>query len=238
METRIDEIADNIFRISTHIPEANFGFNQFLVNADEPLLFHTGSRNMFPLVRDKIETVVPVERLRWITFGHVEADECGAMNEFLALAPQAQVAHGAVGCMVQVNDLADRPPLPLEPDHVLDLGGKRVRNIDTPHVPHGWDAHVMFEETTRTLFVGDLFTAMGAWEVLSDQDILEPALAAEAVFGATALTATTAAQIRALADLEPVTLALMHGPSFNGDCEKTLLGLGDGYEALFDAARQ
>lgn len=236
METRIDEIADNVFRISTFVPEENFGFNQFLVNADEPLLFHTGSRNMLPLVREKIATVVPVEQLRWITFGHVEADECGAMNEFLALAPQAQVAHGAVGCMVQVNDLADRPPLPLEPGQVLDLGGKRIRNIDTPHLPHGWDAHVLFEETTGTLFVGDLFTSMGAWGVLSDQDIVEPALAAEAVFGATALTPTTAAKIRELADLEPATLALMHGPSFNGDCVKALAGLADGYEALFNAA--
>ena len=237
METRIDEIADNIFRISTFIPEENFGFNQFLVNADEPLLFHTGGRALFPLVREKIETVVPVEQLRWITFGHVESDECGTMNEFLALAPQAQVAHGAVGCMVQVNELADRPPLPLEPDHVLDLGGKRVRNIETPHLPHGWDAHVIYEETTGTLFVGDLFTAMGAWAVLSNEDIVEPALAAETVFGATALTPTTAPKLRELASLQPTTLALMHGPSFNGDCEKALAGLADGYEALFDAAR-
>src|SRR5262245_49199643 len=135
MESRIDEIADNIFRISTHIPEANFGFNQYLVNADEPLLFHTGLRAQFPIVREKIETVVPVERLRWITFGHVESDECGTMNDFLAVAPQAQIAHTAVGCMVQVNDLADREPLALEQGQVLDLGGKRVRNIDTPHVP-------------------------------------------------------------------------------------------------------
>jgi flavorubredoxin len=234
METRIDEIADNIFRISTHIPEANFGFNQYLVNADEPLLFHTGLRAHFPIVREKIETVVPVERLRWITFGHVESDECGTMNDFLALAPQAQIAHTAVGCMVQVNDLADREPLALEQGQVLDLGGKRVRNIDTPPVPHGWDAHVMYEETTGTLLVGDLFTSMGAWEVLTDQDILEPAMAAEAVFGATALTPSTAPAIRGLADLEPATLALMHGPAFNGDGAKALNGLADFYENMLN----
>jgi flavorubredoxin len=236
METRIDEIASDIYRISTYIPEANFGFNQFLVNAEEPLLFHTGSRALFPLVRDKVETVVPVDRLKWITFGHVEADECGAMNEFLAVAPAAQVAHGAVGCMVQVNDLADRPPLPLEQGQVLDLGGKRIRNIDTPHVPHGWDAHVLYEETTGTLFVGDLFTQTGAWDALGNDDIVEPALEAESMFLATALTPATAPTIRSLAELAPTTLALMHGPSFNGECDKALMSLADAYETLHAAA--
>ena len=138
METDVTEIADGIYRFSTFVPEVGptgFTFNQFLVDADEPLLFHTGQRGMFPLVSAAIGRVMPVERLRWITFGHLEADECGAMNQFLAAAPDAQVAHGALGCMVSIDDLADRPPRPLGPDEVLDLGGKRIRNLDTPHVP-------------------------------------------------------------------------------------------------------
>jgi flavorubredoxin len=233
METRIDEIADNIHRISTFIPESNLAFNQFLVNADEPLLFHTGMRALFPIVSDAVAKITPVERLRWITFGHVEADECGAMNAFLAAAPDATVAHGAMACVVQVNDLADRAPHPLGPDEVLDLGGKRIHNIDTPHVPHGWDAHVLFEETTGTLFCGDLFTAFGSWDAIVDTDVLGPALETETAVRATALTPTTGSTIRALAGLEPTTLALMHGPSFNGDCAKQLVGLAEGYERLF-----
>jgi flavorubredoxin len=232
METRIDEIADDILRLSTFIPDANIMINQFVVRADEPLLFHTGLRVLFPLVSDAVARVVPLEQLRWITFGHVEADECGAMNQFLAAAPRAQVAHGAMACMVQVNDLADREPRPLGEGEVIDLGTRRVRNIDTPHVPHGWDAHVLFEETTQTLFCGDLFTRFGESEPLTTDDIVQPGLDDEQYGAATALTATTGAQIRALADLEPKTMALMHGPSFNGDCVKALIGLGDGYEAM------
>jgi len=231
METRIDEIADGVYRLNQYIPEIDFGFCQFLLDAEEPLLFHTGMRHTFGAVSELVERVMPVERLRWITFGHVEADESGAMNAFLAAAPHATVAHGAVGCMVQLNDLADRPPRPLGPDEVLDLGGKRVRNIDTPHMPHAWDAHVLFEETTGTLLCGDLFTAGGQWEPLVDTDLLGPAFAAEDVFRSTALMPTTAPAIRDLARLAPKTLALMHGPSFAGDCAGQLGGLADGYAA-------
>ena len=131
------------------IGPTGFTFNQFLVDADEPLLFHTGPRGMFPLVSEAIATVMPIERLRWIMFGHFEADECGAMNQFLAAAPNAQVAHGALGCMVSIDDQADRVPRPLGPDEVLDLGGKRVRNLETPHVPHGWDAHSIYRGDDR-----------------------------------------------------------------------------------------
>src|SRR3954469_10037099 len=127
METRIDEIAPDIFRLSTYVRDANLVFNQFVVRADEPLLFHTGYRSLFPLVSEAVAKVVPLDRLDWITFGHVEADECGAMNQFLAIAPNAQVAHGALGCMVQVNDLADRAPRMLDDGEVIDLGGLRVR---------------------------------------------------------------------------------------------------------------
>ena len=227
METRIDEVASDVFRVSTFIPDANIVMNQFVVRADEPLLFHTGYRALFPLVSDAVARVMPVEQLRWITFGHVEADECGAMNQFLAAAPKAQVAHGAMACMVQVNDLADRAPRPLGSDEVIDLGGKRVRNIDTPHIPHGWDAHVMFEETTGTLFCGDLFTRFGESEPTTRRRPRRGRARRLRQFGApTALMPTTAPAIRGLADLGVKTLALMHGPSYQGDCAKQLVGLG------------
>ncbi|MGH9024525.1 MAG: MBL fold metallo-hydrolase [Acidimicrobiia bacterium] len=236
METKTDEIADGVYRFSTYFPEPSFMFNQFLVDADEPLLFHCGMRQMFPLVSDAAARVMPLERIRWITFGHLEADECGSMNDWLAAAPQAQVAHGAVGCMVSINDMADRPPRPLQDGEVIDLGGKRVRHIDTPHVPHGWDARVLYEETTGTFFCGDLFGAVGESPALTSDDLLGPAAVAEDLFLATSLTPATAPTIRRLAELEPRTLALMHGPSFNGDCSDALRKLADYYEARVAAA--
>ncbi len=238
METRIDEVASDVFRVSTFIPDANIVMNQFVVRADEPLLFHTGYRALFPLVSDAVARVMPVEQLRWITFGHVEADECGAMNQWLAAAPRAQVAHGAMACMVQVNDIADREPRPLGSDEVIDLGGKRIRNIDTPHIPHGWDAHVMFEETTGTLFCGDLFTRFGESEPTTDEDLVEFALAGEQFGAPTALMPSTAPTIRGLSELGVKTLALMHGPSYQGDCAKQLVGLADGYDAMLREAEE
>jgi flavorubredoxin len=239
MQPAVDEIADGIHRISTFVPEvspAGFTFNQFLVTGDEPLLFHTGPRGMFPLVAEAVARVVPVESLRWITFGHVEADECGSMNMWLTAAPQAQVAHGAMGCAVSLDDLCDRPPRPLADGEVIDLGGKRVRHIDTPHVPHGWEARVLYEETTGTLLCGDLFTQTGAGPALTTGDLVEPALAAEAMFHATCLAPHTATALRALGDLEPSTLAVMHGSSFQGDGKRALYGLAAGYQELIDAA--
>jgi len=233
--TRIDEIATRIYRVSTYVPEADFMFNQFVVDADEPLLFHTGPRALFPAVSAAVARVVPPARLRWIAFGHVESDECGAMNAWLAAAPHAEVAHGQIGCMVSVNDLADRPPRALAHREVLDLGGRRVRHLDTPHVPHGWDAGVLFEETTSTLFVGDLFTATGASAPTTTDDLLAPAMAAEDHFGATCLTPATAPTIAALADLAPRTLALMHGPAFVGDGAAQLRRLAEAYAARFAA---
>src|SRR5689334_1909422 len=149
MQSHITEIADNIFRLSIEPPGAPVMFNQFVVRGDEALLWHTGMRSLFPFVSEAVAKIVPMDKLRWITFGHVEADECGAMNDFLAVAPNATVAHGALGCMVQVNDMADREPRPLADGEVIELGGgKRVHHIDTPHVPHGWDAGVMYEAST------------------------------------------------------------------------------------------
>jgi flavorubredoxin len=222
METRITEVADGIHQLTTYVPEADFSFNQYLVTGEEPLLFHTGGRQMFPLVTAAIERVMPVEQLRWISFGHVESDESGSMNQFLERAPQATVAQSVVGVMVSLNDLADRPPRALAGGEVLDIGGHRLRWIDTPHVPHGWETGVLFDETTRTLLCGDLFTRQGAYDAISDDDVVGPAIAAEDVFHASSLAPTSGATVRALADLGAERLALMHGPVFVGDTEAAL----------------
>ncbi len=237
METKVDEIADGIFRLSTWVAEAapptGLVFNQFLINAEQPLLFHTGPRAMFPLVAAAVARIVPVVRLRWITFGHVESDECGSMNQWLAAAPDAEVAHGGLGCMVQINDLADRPPRPLGDGEVLDLGGKRIRHLDTPHVPHGWEAEVLYEETTATLLCGDLFTQAGNGPALTTGDIVEPALVAESMFRYSTLAPDTAIVMDRLAALEPRTLALMHGPSFAGDGGAALRNLAKAYDERY-----
>ena len=238
MKTRVDEISDGIFRLSTFVPDANIMFNQFVVHAEEPLIFHTGLRALYPIVAEAVGRIMPLEQLRWVTFGHVEADECGSMNQILAAAPNAAVAHGAVACMVQVNDLADRPPRPLADGEVLSLGDRSVRSIDTPHMPHGWDAHVMYEEPTRTLFCGDLFTRFGESDATTTDNIVEVALESEQFGAPTALTPSTAPMLRGLATLDIDALALMHGPTFTGDCNKAMLGLADGYENLFEQARR
>jgi flavorubredoxin len=233
METTVHEIADGVYRLSTYLPDispAGFTMNQFLLDGDEPLLFHCGLRGLFPLVSEAVSRVVPVEQLRWITFGHVEADECGAMNQWLAAAPSSQVAHGELGCMVSIADMADRPPRPLAEGEVLDIGGHRLRQISTPHVPHAWEAQVLFDESTGTLLCGDLFTQIGGHSALvHDADMVGPALEAEDMFHDTCLTPSNAPTMRSLADLAPRTLALMHGPSFTGDCAGALRDLADAY---------
>ena len=238
METKLDEIADGIYRLATFVPEvappAGFTFNQFLIEAEEPLLFHTGPRGMFPLVAEAVARVVPVESVRWITFGHVESDECGSMNMWLAAAPQSQVAHGGLGCDVSLNDMCDRAPRPLADGEVIDLGGKRVRHIDTPHVPHGWEARVLFEETTGTLLCGDLFTQLGGDDVaLTTGDLVEPAMAAEALFRSSSMAPDTAEVMRRLGALSPTTLAVMHGSSYRGDGGKALYDLAAAYEQQY-----
>jgi flavorubredoxin len=235
VETKIAEIADGIYRLSTFVPDiappAGFTFNQFLILGDEPLMFHTGLRKMFPLNRDAVSRLMPPERLRWIAFGHFEADECGAMNEWLAFAPNAQPAHGNTGCMVSLNDFADRAPRALQDGEVIDLGrGKRVRYLDTPHTPHGWDAGVVFEESTGTLLCGDLFTQLGNGPALTDSDVVGPAAAAEDLFHYSALNPGMGTTIRALTRTSPRTLALMHGPSFSGDGAAALRALADDYD--------
>jgi flavorubredoxin len=239
MQTTVHEIADRIYRLSTCVADVapgGFTFNQYLIDADEPLLFHAGLRRMFPLVAEAVGKVVDAYRLRWLSFGHVEADECGAMNAWLAAAPDAQVAFNVLGCQVSVEDLADRPPRPLADGEVLDLGSHRLRTLVTPHVPHGWEAQVLFEERTGTLLCGDLFTQTGDGPALvHDADLVTPAIEAEGVFRATSLTADTGPTLRRLADLGPRTLALMHGPAYAGDGRAALQDLADAYDARFAA---
>ena len=235
METTITEIAPDVYRLSTYVgevaPPAGFTFNQFLVRAEQPFLFHTGMRGLFPLVSEAVDSLVGLERLRWISFAHVEADECGAMNQFLAASPDAKVVHSPLACAVSFNDLADRPPLALDGDR-LDLGGHVLRLLPTPHVPHNWESVLWFDETTDTLFGGDLFTTLGDGPAIVETDLVEAALIAEEVFHQTSIAPRCPATIRTLAELEPVTIACMHGPSFHGDGSTQLRALADAYDAL------
>ncbi len=198
--TRLDEIADGIYRISTWLPHAMEGrgltINRFLVLAEEPLLFHTGRRADFAEALVAVDRLVPPERLRWLSFGHVEADECGAMNEFLAVAPHLEVAFGALGCSLSLDDMADRPPRPLAPGEALDLGGRRVVMVPTPHAPHNQEAQVLFEETTGTLLCGDLFTQLGDGPPVSTTCLVEAALDAEDVLSSAPLGDAVPARAR------------------------------------------
>lgn len=235
METTVDEIGTDIYRLSTYVPdvtEHGFTFNQFLLTGDEPLLFHCGHRRLFGSVSEAINRVVPLEKLRWISFGHIEADECGAVNLLLDAAPYAEVIHGALACMVSLTDLCDRPPVLVSEDAVHDIGGHRLRFLPTPHVPHNWEAALWFDETTSTLLAGDLLTHTGRCPPLTESDCVAPALAAEQIFGATGMTAGLGPTLHRLAALEPTTLAIMHGSSFTGDGGGQLRALADGYAAM------
>jgi flavorubredoxin len=226
METRLTEIADGVHQLTTHDPDMDFGFNQYLVTGDEPLLFHTGFRHLFPQVSETVGRVVPADRMRWIAFGHVEADECGSMNEWLRLAPDATVVQSTTGCMVSIADLADRAPRPVKDGEVLDIGGHRLRWIDTPHVPHAWEAGLIYDESTRTLFCGDLFSQWGAYPATTSDDIVGPATA-DGDTSWMSLTPKRGETIRRLAELDVTTLAQMHGPAFVGDCRTALHALAD-----------
>jgi len=232
MKTEVSEIADRIYRLSTFLPAVGptgFTFNQFLIDADEPLLFHYGQRSLFPLISAAVKGVIPLERLRWTTCSHVEADESGALNQWLAAAPRATPAHGQVGCNIWLRDMADREPRVLANDEVLDLGGKRVRWLDTPHVPHNWDAGVIYEETTGTLFSSDLFTQFGPAAPTTESEIVGPAIATEKAVPYMPVTRLTEPTLRRLAGLKPTTIALMHGPAFKGDGAAALTALADHY---------
>jgi flavorubredoxin len=191
------------------------------------MLFHLGHRNLFPSVSEAVARVLPLDELRYLSFGHVEADECGSLNAWLAAAPNAQIVHSRTACMISLNDLADRPPRPLSDGETVDLGGKRVRWIDTPHVPHGWEAGLIWEETAATLFCGDPLTHGGDGPAITEADVTAPAIAMEEMFHAMTMSPNTGDVPRRLADLNPATLALMRGSSFRGDGAAALRTLSD-----------
>lgn len=219
--TDIHEIADGIYRIHTPIalPDGRaFSFNQYLLVDDEPLLFHTGLRRMFPDVRGAVATVLPVQRLRWLALSHFEADECGAMNDWLAVAPQAEPLCSRVGAMTSVGDFADRAPRALADGERLRLGGHEVQWFDTPHVPHGWDCGVLLDTSTQTLFCSDLFTQGGRGDpALIEVDILGPSEDFRRPMDYYAHAPHTGAVLHRLADQQPRTLACMHGSAWRGD---------------------
>lgn len=219
--TNIQEIAAGIYRINTPIafPDGRgFSFNQYLVVDDAPLLFHTGPRRLFPVVSEAVASVIPLERLRYLGLSHVEADECGSLNELLAMAPEAVPLCSRLAAMVSIDDLSDRPARALADGEQLSLGRHTVEWIDTPHVPHGWECGLLMESLTRTLLCGDLFTQPGRGEVaLTEADILEPSESFRQPMDYFAHAPQTAATLERLAQLEPHTLACMHGSAWQGD---------------------
>lgn len=230
MSTRIDEISDGIYRISTptDVIPGGFTFNQFLILDEEPLLFHTGLRRGFPVVKEAIGRVMPVEKLRYVSFSHVEADESGALNEFLAVAPRAIPLCSRTAAMVSVNDLADRAPRALADGETLNLGRHEIRWHDTPHLPHSWESGLLTETTTRTFLCGDLFTHAGAdLPPVTEGDILGPSEQVRATMNYYSQADDAATMLRKLAAFEPRTLALMHGSSWRGDGGKLLHALAD-----------
>jgi len=221
--TSVAEIAEGIYRISTPIPPnpalpAGFTFNQYLISDDEPLLFHTGLRKLFPLVREAIEAVLPLSRLRYLGLSHFEADECGGLNPLLAQAPHALPLCGAIAKMVSIDDVADREARGLADGERLPLGKHTLRWIDAPHLPHGWECGYLFEQSTRTLLCGDLFTQPGADHVpLTEGDIFGPSEAMRAQMEYYAHAKNTGELLAKLATTEPTTLACMHGSAWSGD---------------------
>ena len=227
--TNVEEIAPGIYRINTplDIPGGAFSFNQYLVEDAEPLLFHTGPRRLFPLVREAVNHVLPAERLRWIAFSHFEADECGSLNEWLAIAPAAQPLCSATAAMVSVADVADREPRGMSDGETFSTGRRTLRWFDTPHLPHGWETGYLAEASTNTLFCGDLFTQPGiGTRPLVDDDILAPSEAFRRQMDYYAHAADTAVLIDKLANLAPARLACMHGSAWRGDGRAMLRNLG------------
>ncbi len=237
--TNVHEIADGIYRINTPVvlPDGSgaFNFNQYLIADDEPLVFHTGPRRMFPLVSEAVGTILPLENLRYIAFSHFEADECGALNDFLTAAPQAVPVCSRVAAMVSVNDVADRPARALADGEVLRLGKHAVRWYDTPHLPHAWECGLMFDTRARALFCGDLFTQGGPGEEpVTEADILGPSEAFRAQMDYYAHAPDTTAMLERLAGDNPAVLACMHGSAWRGDCAALLRDLA---KSLSDSKR-
>jgi flavorubredoxin len=226
--TAVSEIAPDVYRITTYVAQIKLQFNQFLVKDREPLLFHTGMKGMFPAVRDAVAQIIDPATLRWIGLSHFESDECGSLNEWLQTAPNAQPLCTVVGALVNVSDYATRTPKWILPKDALDTGKHRFRFYPTHHLPHAWDAGMLFEETNGTLFCSDLFLHGGDVEPLTESDVVEKARKALVDFQGTQLmnsspyTLKTERLMRELADLEPKTLAIMHGSSYRGDGGKAL----------------
>src|SRR5215813_270400 len=224
----VNEIAPDVYRISTYSPEINLQFNQFLIKDDEPLLFHTGMKSLFPLVREAVASVLDPASIRWISFSHFEADECGSLNEWMQLAPNAQPACSMVGALVSINDFALRPARGMTDGEVLHTGKHRYRFVQTPHVPHCWEAGLLFEETNATLLCSDLFHQNGDVEPLTESDVIERARKTLTDYQAGPFanympyTKQTDGILQKLAALKPQTVVPMHGSAYRGDGEQAI----------------
>ena len=227
----VTEIAPDVFRISAFVKEMNLQFNHFLIKDEEPMLYHAGMRQMFPLIQETVSQLINPKDLRWIGFSHFEVDECGALNEWLQVAPEARPVCSEVGALVNMSDFSNKPALAMKENDILKTGKHSYRFIRTPHLPHGWDAGVLFEETNKTLLCSDLFHQNGEQIAITDKDILENHKTSMIEFEHGPLmeyspyTTKTKYYLSKLADLKPATLATMHGSSFNGDCSQALLDL-------------
>jgi flavorubredoxin len=234
MNPRIDEIAPDLYRICLYVPAFDLQFNHFLVKDEEPLLFHTGMRGMFPAVRESVAKLIDPASLRWISWSHFEVDECGALNEWLAAAPHATPVCGEVGAMINIADFSNRPPRGLKPDEILRTGRHRFRFVPTPHLPHGWDAGVLYEETDRVLLCSDLMHQLGDVEPMTSDDVVgryrqafETYQRSPVLMDYVPYTQNTKRQLAQLAALRPRTLAARHGSTFVGDAAAALIASGE-----------
>lgn len=236
----IDEIAPDLFRLCVYVPDFDMQFNHFLMRDEEPLLFHAGYKGMFPLLREAVARLIDPAKLRHIAWSHFESDECGALNEWLQVAPQAQPVCTLVGKLVSVDDFSLRPALGMTPNDILTTGKYRYRFYPSPHIPHGWDAGVLFEETTKTLFCSDLFHHFGKAEAITTSDLIGPTRQAMKILqqgplrGYMPYTRQTEGVLHSLAALKPETMAVMHGSSYRGQCDELLTTLAGVIKEEFD----
>lgn len=234
MTPRVDEVATDLYRISLYVPQFDLQFNHFLIRDEEPLLFHTGMRGMFPAVREALASIIDPATLRWISWSHFEVDECGALNEWLAIAPKALPVCGELGAMINIGDFSNRPPRALKADEILETGRHRYRFIPTPHLPHDWDAGMLFEENDRVLLCSDLLHQLGDTEPITTADItgryrhaLKTYQAHPILMDYVPYNDSTKRNLDKLAALQPRTLAAMHGSTFVGDCAAMLTASAD-----------
>jgi len=234
MNATVHEIAPDVFRISSYVPDFDMEFNHFLVRDDQPLLYHAGMRRMFPDLKEALATLIDPKSLRWIGYSHFEVDECGALNEWLAAAPNATPVCGELGAMINIADFSNRPPRGLKPDEILVTGRHRYRFVPTPHLPHGWDAGVLFEQTDGVLLCSDLMHQLGDVEPMTTGDVVDRYRRAFETYQRSPVlmdyvpyTENTQRQLASLAALKPHILAAMHGSTFVGDGAAALVASGD-----------